>query len=562
MHRPRFRSIGLFVVATFGLIVSMFAFSPAANAGVATPGCAAGVSGPGAQISQYPRWGGTQSGWKIACVFQSEQPSPPGANDVSSNFSYHDFPTAIYHNGNARAVSFCPSAGACVAGTTTIPSGTTQVKMTDPGTNTVSCAGTAGFINRSIGVTGGGGGIAPRTFVTSVTASPGCVITLNQATTATITAGVGSFLIDNSNARSVDDATTGILGSTVISSPSGNCQASDATLSVSGSEIAPGTTVVSCNGTGWNITPGTIGADISPGTDVITIGGTQQSSDTREFGDATFTAANTVHSAAAKFKADDVGMPIKSFGTNAIPQPCYITAVSGAGLVNATVTCTLTVDSPALHRTDVGVPTSTAPNNDEQDMQQLTQLALDPVLVAGSPDCTQDQAAGFAINGKWRNPGSFTINLLATQPANTRAVGEILFPTPVGLNYGAFIIERDASGGSATEPQTAKHYDVVFPNVPTSSALCASPTSPGLGFTLTLNPTVLSEGTLPTGTGRPGTAQVRAIKDDAQAGNAPAGVTAFLTDNATNLWYPNPGFSRICITPAGAPTVDFSCGTG
>jgi hypothetical protein len=337
-------------------------------------------------------------------------------------------------------------------------------------------------------------------------------------------------------------------------------------LSVDGSEIALATGVVSCNGTGWNINNGTTGADLVPGADVITIGGTQQVSDTREIGqappsgngDVTFTGPNTVHSVLAKFNATDVGMNIRSFGAGALPVPCYITAVSGAGLVNATVTCTTANDSPAIHRTTIGFPTSTAPNTGEEVMQQLTQLALDPALVGGSPDCTQDVAAGFAIAGKWANPGEFTLNTLATEPAG-RAVGEILFPTPVGLNYGGFVMERNA--GTAGDPQLAAHYDVVFPNVPTGNALCLSPTSPGLGFTLTLNPTVLSEGSLPTGTGRPGTSQVRAIKADQQVGNAPAGVTAFMTD-AGGLWTPQTSFQRLCITPAGPPTVDFKCGTG
>jgi hypothetical protein len=145
---------------------------------------------------------------------------------------------------------------------------------------------------------------------------------------------------------------------------------------------------------------------------------------------------------------------------------------------------------------------------------------------------------------------------LATQPAGTKAVGEILFPTSVGLNYGAFVIERRSL--TAGDPQGAAHYDVVFPNVPTASALCASQTSPGLGFTITLNATTLSVAALPVGTGRPGTAQVRAIKDDAQAGGTNQ---AFMTDNATNKWT-GAAFNRICITPAGKPVVNFQCGTG
>jgi hypothetical protein len=503
---------------------------------VAAPGCNAATT-PGGQISQYPAWGGTQSGWKAACIFQSETHNPATNNQVTSNFTFHDFPDAIYHNGAARTVS---SSAPVAAGNT--------FTMSDFGTATVDCAGATAFVNRSIA----GTGIAPRTFVQSVNGA--CLVTLSKPVSGTINT-TSSLKIDNSVARSIDDGTYANASTVIQSTSQGNCQASDAGLSVSGTDIPPGTTVVGCNGNGWNINNATTAAGTSPGAEVITIGGTIQSTDTREVGDATFTAIHTLVTPSARFvNPDDIGLPVHSFGANPIPQPCFITGVTNATTV--TVSCTLVVDTPAAHRTDIGDPSATAPATGDDVMTQATQLALSPTLVAGSPNCNEDVASGFSIAGKWANPGSFTINTLATQPAGTKAVGEILFPTPVGLNYGAFVIERRAL--TAGDPQGAAHYDVVFPNVPTSSALCLSQTSPGLGFTLTLNSTTLSFSSLPTGTGRPGTAQVRAIKDDAQLGGT---AQAFMTDNATNLWT-GPAFNRICITPAGKPTVDFKCGTG
>ena len=129
--------------------------------------------------------------------------------------------------------------------------------MTDPGTATPSCIGTGAWVNRSIA----GTGIAPRTFVTSVSASPACVVTLNQAVVAPgITGGSTLLKIDNSNVRSVADGSYGVAV-TVIASPSGNCTGTtDNGLSVSGTDIPPGTTVVSCNGTGWNISLATTNA--------------------------------------------------------------------------------------------------------------------------------------------------------------------------------------------------------------------------------------------------------------------------------------------------------------
>ncbi len=492
---------------------------------VQTPGCNAGTT-PGGQISQYPAWGGTQSGFKVACIFQSETHTPPSNNEVSSNFTYHDFPNALYHNGAARSVS--PNGN--------VASGATTFTLGD-------FTGTSAFVNRSIA----GPGIAPRTFVKSISGAG--LVTLNLPTNAAMTSAT-VLTIDNSIARSVADAGE-TNGGTVISSATGNCTAADNTLSVSGTDIPLGTTVSSCNGTGWNISHP---ATHTGAAQVITIGGTIQSTDVREVTDATFTAAHTVNSTSMKFKTpDDIGLKISSFGANAIPQPCYITAVAGA---NATVSCTLTVDTPALHRTDVGDPTATAPATGDTVMTQATQLALDPSLVPGSAACTKDVASGFSIAGKWANPGSFTINLLATQPAGTKAVGEILFPTPVGLNYGAFVVERGAL--TSGDPDGAAHYDVIFPNVPTASALCASQTSPGLGFAITLQATTLTAATIPTGVGRPGTSQVRAIKDDAEAGSTGA---ATLVDNANNAWTGS-AFTRLCIVPAGKPTINFQCGTG
>jgi hypothetical protein len=598
MHRPRLRSIGLFVVAAFGLIVSMFAFAPAATAGVAAPGCNAATT-PGGQISQYPAWGATQSGWKAACVFQSEDhqrhvtdgvttaasttvtsataaftgadvgvtisggsipfgdtiasvtdaqtvvitPSPAASsainvhlnignvvnNQVTSSFTMHDFPDAIYHNGAARSIS--PN-GVVASGSTTFTA--------------ADCTGATGFVNRSIS----GTGIAPRTFVTSI--SGACLVTLNTATNAGMT-GATVLKIDNSVARSVADGSYP-AASTVITSPTGNCTAGDNNLSVSGTDIQPGTVVSSCNGTGWNISKTTLNG-VGAG-QVITIGGSIQSTDVREVTDATFTAIHTLVTPSARFvNPDDIGLKVSSFGVNIIPQPCYITGVTTATTV--TVSCTLTVDSPTAHRTDIGEPTATAPANGDTVMTQATQLALDPNLVAGTTACNQDRAAGFSIAGQWANPGNFTINVLATQPAGTKAVGEVLFPTSVGLKYGAFIIERRAL--TAGDPQGAAHYDVVFPNVPTSSALCLSPTSPGLGFAVTFQATTLTDATLTTGLGRPGTGQVRAIKDDGEAGGTNQ---AFMTDDSPAHAWTGPAFNRICITPAGPATVDFKCGTG
>ena len=73
----------------------------------------------------------------------------------------------------------------------------------------------------------------------------------------------------------------------------------------------------------------------------------------------------------------------------------------------------------------------------------------------------------------------------------------------------------------------------MFPNVPTTLALCASTaTSPGLGFSVGVNGTTVSQAALPSGTGRPGTAQLRNTK----ASTTGSSSTVFITDDVNGRW--------------------------
>jgi len=463
------------------------------------------------------------SSLRLACVFQHNTTT----DDVSSKFTVHDFKNVIWHNGAARTVT----------ATGAIPSGSTSFTLTD-------CTSITTWINRTISTADNSAGFASRTFVKSISA--GCVATLNLATTATIAAGK-SLKIENSIPRSVSDGAT-TAASTTITSGTANFDASDVGLGVTGTNIPLGTTIASVT----NATTAVMNnpADASGAAQVLSFGGSLQATDARTVNDVTYTATNKITSAAAKWKATDVGLQVRGTG---IANPCYIASFAGTA---ATLSGTCVTTDLLTHIVTVGDASATAPVDGESAMDQGVQLDLNPVLVKGTRPCTDDAAEGFHVAGTWANPGSaawFT-GPFATQPAGTKAVGEIVVRTSAGVNYGAFVIEVSGAGDAVIG---APHYDVAFPNVPTGLAECpATATSPGLGFSLGVPAITPSVALLPQGSGRPGTGQLRATQDDAEAG---ATTTGFIvSDDVTHPF----SFNRLCITPAGPPTIGFQCGTG
>ncbi len=274
---------------------------------------------------------------------------------------------------------------------------------------------------------------------------------------------------------------------------------------------------------------------------------------TRVANDAAFVSTTQISSPAARFRAaDDVGLPVT--GAN-IAAGAYITAVSGSTITLGPGTpVTSFVGTEAV---TIGDPSVTAPANGEAVVKQGIQLDLDPTLVAGSDPCTDDTAEGFALVGTWLNPGSFFSNAFATQPAATMAIGEIKFPTGVGINYAAYVIQRAAL--TAGDPQGTAHYDLVFPNVPTGLALCTSATSPGLGLSIALSATTPTIETLPSGVGRPGTAQLRSLVPQVTGGYTSS---IFIDAQFPPGIWTGPDFNRLVIYPAGPPVITFQFGVG
>lgn len=544
MHRMRLRWVIPFALAAIGMVVI------APSAGAATPnlnnGCKAGTTAA-ATMGQYPAWPGSQSYMRIACIFNH---STGGSGDfVSNTFTIHDFANAVYHNGAARSVT---ASAAVVAGSLAIP-------VNDCTSMNTGGATSPAWTNRVIS----GPGIPVRGFITGITGTctPTGTLNLNRPTNAAINAG-DTFLVENSIVRSVLDGVTSVAAPNVCSATM-NFTAADVGLSIDGTNLAPGTTI-----TALDVTPNCVDTSVAPtaaGTaQVITVGGTLDGSfpaatavtSTRTVNDVTFAATNTLTSTVARFFVSDVGLQVTSPTVGDITPPCYIQSRTSATVVVLSSACNNGV--AGTHTVTIGEPSRTAPKPTDTVLNQGVQLPLNPSLVAGSQPCTADNSSGFGIEGTWLNPGSFVGGAFATQPPNTRAVGEILFSTSV-ITYGAYVLEM---GAASVDPTIAAyHFNIVFPNVPTGLALCPSTaTSPGLGLSIGINSTVVSQAAIPTGQGRPATAQLRSTR----ASTTGASATDFITDdvNGAGVKWTGANFNRLCSVPAGTPDINFVCGVG
>jgi hypothetical protein len=532
MQKVRSRLIAIGVAAA--LAVPLIGIEPA-QAAPAPNGCK-NSSVPGAEIGHFPAQPASQSSLRISCTFNNN----PGTSQVSGKFRIQDFPHAQYHNGAARTVF----------ATALIPSGATSFTAANVGGGPALCQGMTAYVNRGITAVGAIG-IPARTFVTSITA--GCVVNLSNATTANIATTV-PLKIDNVNGPRSRADVTFTNGSTTITSPTANFLASDVGLSVSATEALPGTNLAApCGGVTCTLTIAATATSPVGGSEA-SFGGATRSTSSRQINDATITAVNQITSVASKWTAADIGLDVT--GTN-IPANTYI--LSFAGNV-ATTTGGMTV-SAVPQNVVVGDPSATAPNGTDTVGMQGVQLDLSPTLVAGSEDCALENAEGFATVARWNNPGSFSgAALFNTQPPNTKAIGQILFDTSV-VDFSMFVVEINTPLG----PGSFK-YELVAPNLPTGTAMCpGTATSPGLGFSLGIQAQTLAVGSLPAGTGRPGTAQVRSLIPVAYAGGLQQGYASNATvvsDDPLITFSPASEFTRLCVYPAGAAQVNFKCGNG
>jgi hypothetical protein len=316
----------------------------------------------------------------------------------------------------------------------------------------------------------------------------------------------------------------------------------------------PGTTIAAV----VNVTTATL-SQAAIGTaagSTISIGGATISSSHRQFNDGQVTTATNVNSpAAARFLPTDIGLLITGPG---IPANTFITARPNAS--NVTTTGGMTPGA-AGQTMVVGEASATAPETTDQVAFQGVQLDLSPSLVSGSENCSFENAEGFSTVARWNPPGSYTgAALFNTPPANTKTLGQLLFDTAV-VDFSGFIVETN----TPLNPNPFG-YSIVFPNTPTSLAMCTgTATSPGLGFSLGVHATTMSISTLPTGTGRPGTAQLRSVNPSTYVSGVQQGYATQMTVESLDpliTFSPASEFLRTCIYPAGAVTTTYTCGNG
>ena len=470
-------------------------------------------------ISQFPAIAATQSQLQFSCLFTNS--ANPLLNELSSNFTFHDFANAQYHQGAARRA-------------------TVTAASASGGLTITAAAGNFTLFDRNRPVSGTG--IAPRAFISSITPT---VATLNIAHTAAVPIGT-VVTIENTNARSVVNGVT-VAGLTVTSATA-NFNSADVGRSITGTPIPDGKTIASV--TNATTVVMSAGASATAATaQTITIGATQARTSTRTVLGATKTTT-VITSTAAAFGPSDTGMPVSC-------------AVAGCGLAaNSRITAvagnTATIAPAAVaggaFNVVIGAPSPTAPTNGSAMMQLATSLDLSPTLVAGSGACGTNRPEGFSLQGVWQNPGSFvTTGVLGAQPAG-QVIAQVLFATSV-TRFAGYIVQVPA--GTAGDPQTAAHYDIVFPFLPTALAKCPAPNAVNVATSFEVLAVTASQNNIPTGIGSPSTAQVRYL-----APNFGAAISTVATLRSNAAAPANWSFTRTCAIAGLSPVAvtGFSCG--
>jgi len=291
----------------------------------------------------------------------------------------------------------------------------------------------------------------------------------------------------------------------------------------------------------------------------------------RQVQDGNYTlVAGKVCSATAKFGPTDIGLPIwnveapgvndQTATTKKIPDNDFITAVSTSG----TSTCA-TVSAALLAPTGtpdpdfvVGQPNAGAAANGDAVVNNGTELSLSPTLVAGEPACTTNTVSGFSLSGKWANPGTFGVGsgTFNTAALNQPVLGSFAFPTSV-LTFNAYLLQVPVTGAAtATRTDLSPHYEIIFPLVPTSAAICPAPSAVGetsvfqfVGFSPT-------QGAIPQGIGTPGSVSFRGL-NDRSTGLAAANDTAYYHSVGTSAY--NVPVTCAIVFPV---TAGYPCGVG
>jgi len=513
-------------------MLAVASFMIASPAGAVANSCAtAGSQG----IAMYPNTPAGQSNLKVSCTLTT--PTAFG----SQFYKTEDFPQAQWHLGAGRIVTGNTTSGSA---TITLTAGHfSAADVNHPISGFGSSVSLNGGATPAAALTASGlpAGVFIKTFTNATTA------VLSKAATGTFTAR--KWTIENSSSRTVTDAST-TLSSGTVTSASANFQASDVGRTITGTNMAHGAKITArASATSVTVAP----VATATGTNQqLSIGPPATETTARTVHDAhTTSGSTTLTSASAGFTASDVDLPVVGTG---IPAGDYIKTVTNATTVvlNAAATATSTTVSLVI-----GQPSATAPGNGDTALNLGAELDLNPTIVAGSDACTTNTTEGFVITGTWLNPGSFVSSAFGSSTdssLNKPVVGEFAVPTAV-VTFSGFVEQVPAS--TAGESQTAAHYDIIFPLLPTGIAICSTGTAGiaasfqflGVGHSQSQN--------LPTNVGPPSSAQIRALKDITTAS---VSSTAFLHIRANNTSTTDTfTFSKACVEQYPGIS-DFGCG--
>ncbi len=466
-------------------------------------------------IGEFPAIQASQSGANIACTFTNS--ADPALNEVSYNFTYHDFENAAYHQGAARKVTL--TAATAIGGTvlTAAAGNFTATDINHP-------VGALSVTNTAV--------VPARAFIKAQTAT-----TATMNIPAAVAIPIGTVVsIDNDTFRTVDTASF-TAASATITSTTANFTAADIGKTISATNIPEYKTITAVAST----TSATMSAAATTtgAAQVATIGGSTTASSARSVSGATQTTT-VITSATAAFRATDVGLPVSGTG---LAVGARITAVTAT---TATVTPAGTANAIA-HDIVIGAASLTAPKNGSAAVTLGTILDLTPALVAGQNACSLNKPEGLALSGQWMNPGSFVTGA-GTQPAG-QVIAQILFKTSV-TSFSGWVVQVPTD---ASKP--VPHYDVAFPLLPISLAKCGAPNAVNVLAKYTMLAGSSSQSELPTGVGRPSSAQIRYLGPN---GGVTTATTAKLVSNlaAPKNWV----FTGNC-SMAGAPLATFNCGS-
>ena len=424
--RPAGRSARLIVAA--GLVGAL--------AGVGLPGAPAGATVTSCAMSQFPGKVYSMSNLKVACT---------SASGGSPAITIHDFTNASWHSSAARVITAATTNGSAVV---TAMSGAFS-----------SAAGVAGDLNRSVSATSvpaqSDTGNSRTPFIKQVVSPTQIVLSKPATATATV-----AMTVTNSTGRIVYDAVF-TNGSTALSSATANFSPSDVGEFVYATGLRPGTKIASRTSATQVVLTQAATASVLATANTklqITDYGTAPA---RVLSGLTRTnLSKTVTAPTAVFQQNDRGVEVIGTG---IPAGTYVDSVATDGK-SIVMTKAATASAAGSAVVTIGKPTPSAPPNGEVMALLSSELNVNPLFVKGFDSCAENTPEGFAIPGKWYNPGSFPTTTLPSGMSG--AIGEIVYTTGV-VAFSAFVI------GPKTDAATAApHYDVAFVSIPVSAASC------------------------------------------------------------------------------------------